>query len=208
MKIERFVFNPFEVNTYLIYDDSSNAVLIDPGFSNEREFHFFTNFLEEKKLKISRVLNTHLHIDHCVGNTFIERHFGLLSEASEKDLFLLERAKNQAILFGFPFSGELPLLGAYLNEGDCISVGSFSLRVLEVPGHSPGGLSFFEEKERVLFSGDTLFEGTRGRSDLPGGSDDELLQSIREKLLTLPQDTCVLSGHGEKTTIGRERAWY
>jgi glyoxylase-like metal-dependent hydrolase (beta-lactamase superfamily II) len=206
MKIQGFICNPFQENAYLVYDEANgDAVMIDPGFYDEAEFLKADRFVKENGLTVRRVLNTHLHLDHCMGNGWVLRKWNLEAEASEKDLFLIQQADYQAQMFGLALNETLPLPKTFLQEGDLISVGNIQLKVIEVPGHSRGGLAFYEERESVLFVGDTLFRGSYGRTDLPGGDTEQLFDSIRKKLLILPGDTLVLSGHGPVTTIGNEK---
>ncbi|MCK9182885.1 MAG: MBL fold metallo-hydrolase [Fibrobacteraceae bacterium] len=204
MKIKVFVCNPFEEHTYIVYDESGEALIIDPGFYDEREFIPAKEFIEENHLKLRRLLNTHLHLDHSIGNRFIEETFGVSASASKADEFLQEKANDQAVMFGLPWRGRIPEIKTFLKEGDSIDIGSLSFRVLEVPGHTPGGLAFYEKNESTVFAGDSLFCGGIGRTDLPGGSERTLLKSIHEKLLTLPKETIVLPGHGPSTTIADE----
>ena len=206
MPARTFPCNPFEENVYIAFDEvSKEAIVIDPGFYNEEEFLKADSFLKQNGLVVRRVLNTHLHLDHCIGNGWALRKWNIGAEASEKDLFLIRNAAIQAQMFGLELNEALPDPCKFLKSGDSISVGSLQFLVLEVPGHSPGGLAFYSPKERVVFAGDTLFRGSYGRTDLPGGNTDQLFNSIRTKLLTLPDDTVVLCGHGPATTIGEEK---
>jgi len=179
--------------------------VIDPGFYNETEFLKADSFLKQNEITVQRVLNTHLHLDHCIGNGWALRKWNVAAEASEKDLFLIRNATVQAEMFGLELNEALPEPENFLKEDDVISVGNMELRVLEVPGHSPGGLAFYSAAESVVFAGDTLFCGSYGRTDLPGGNTKQLFESIRTKLLSLPDDTIVLSGHGSATTIRNEK---
>lgn len=205
MQIQVFPCNPFQENTYIVYDEiSKDAVVIDAGFYNAEEFHRADEFVQKNSLHILRVLSTHLHLDHCIGNGFALRGWNVSDFASKKDLFLIEQASSQAKMFGLELSETLPSPQGFLSEGDEIVVGNFTLKVIEVPGHSAGGLAFYAEKENVLFAGDTLFRNSYGRTDLPGGNFDTLMQSLK-KLFTLPAETFVLCGHGPATKIGIEK---
>ena len=206
MNVKTFVCNPFGENTYLVYDESGEALVIDPGFYNDAEFAKADSFVKANGLAPRRILNTHLHLDHCIGNGLAERNWKLEAWASEDDLFLIRNADRQAEMFGLEFAGPLPEPKSFLKDGDCVSLGGLQFHVLGVPGHSPGGLAFYEASARVVFSGDALFQGSRGRTDLPGGDEETLLRSIRTKLLSLPADTVVLCGHGPATRIGDEAA--
>jgi glyoxylase-like metal-dependent hydrolase (beta-lactamase superfamily II) len=192
--------------------------LIDPSVSNAREQAALTDFLKSENLKVVRVLNTHLHLDHILGNAFAERTFGIKAEAHKDDTFLLDAQKEQSQMFGLPCNDLAPALGNYLNDGDIIEIAEIRLQVIHVAGHSPGGLAFFCENPGkvngqdnvppLLFPGDIIFAGSRGRSDLYGGDEFALVSGIKSKLLTLPAETVVFPGHGPSTTIGNEKMWY
>lgn len=205
MNVRHFVCNPFGENTYLAFDETREAVVIDPGFYDEREFLVFKSFLERERLSLKKVLNTHLHLDHCIGNGFVKREWNLDACAHEADLFLLQNAGSQARMFGLEISEELPTSIYPLQEGEALKVGNMDFEVLEVPGHSAGGLAFYEKKAGAIFAGDVLFRGSYGRYDLPGGDFTALKHSIVEKLFKLPENTVVFSGHGLSTTIGNEK---
>ena len=204
MKIQVFVCNPFQENTYVVYDDSGEALIIDPGFYDEGEFLPAKKFIDGNGLKLRRLLNTHLHLDHSMGNHFIGESFDIQASANKADVFLQEKANGQAEMFGLPWRGSVPAITDFLKEGDLVNVGQMNFRVLEVPGHTPGGVAFYEKSEGAVFVGDSLFCGGIGRTDLPGGNENTLLNAIRSKLLTLPPQTLALSGHGPSTTIAAE----
>ena len=218
MQIKQFVFNPFGVNCYILGNDKDEAILIDPSVSNTREQTALTDYLKSEKLKVVRVLNTHLHLDHVLGNAFVERTFGIKAEAHKDDEFLLGLQKEQAQMFGLPCNDPAPALGNNLNDGDIVEIAEIRLQVIHVAGHSPGGLAFFCENPGkvngqdnvppLLFSGDILFAGSRGRSDLYGGDEYALVSGIKNKLLKLPAETVVFPGHGPSTTIDDEKMWY
>lgn len=218
MKIKQFVFNPFGVNCYVLSNNQGEAILIDPSVSNTREQTALTDYLKSEKLKVVRVLNTHLHLDHVLGNAFVERTYGVKAEAHKDDTFLLDAQKEQSQMFGLPCNDLAPALGNYLNDGDIVEIAEIRLQVIHVAGHSPGGLAFFCESPGkvngqdnvppLLFPGDILFAGSRGRSDLFGGDEYALVNGIKNKLLKLPAETVVFPGHGPSTTIGDEKGWY
>ncbi len=218
MQIKQFVFNPFDVNCYILGNDKGEAILIDPSVSNTREQAALADYIKSEKLKVVRVLNTHLHLDHVLGNAFVERTFGIKAEAHKDDEFLLGLQKEQAQMFGLPCNDPAPALGNNLNDGDIIEIAEIRLQVIHVAGHSPGGLAFFCENPGkvngqdnvppLLFSGDILFAGSRGRSDLYGGDEYALVSGIKNKLLKLPAETVVFPGHGPSTTIDDEKMWY
>ncbi len=218
MQIKQFVFNPFGVNCYILSNDKGEAILIDPSVSNTREQAALADYIKSEKLKVVRVLNTHLHLDHVLGNAFVERTFGIKAEAHKDDTFLLDLQQEQAQMFGLPCNDIAPALGNYLNDGDIVEIAEIRLQVIHVAGHSPGGLTFFCENPgkvngqnnvpSLLFPGDIIFAGSRGRSDLYGGDEYALVNGIKNKLLKLPAETVVFPGHGPSTTIADEKMWY
>lgn len=204
--IKTFEFNPFGEHTYLVWDSETNeAMVVDPGMSNARERLEFDAYISEHNLTLMHMVNTHLHLDHTWGNDYVAQTYGLKTEANDGDAFFGERRVEQARMFGMR-ADELGALSIDVNlkEGDIIKVGVLRFRVLEVPGHSPGGIALYEPNQGVLFSGDSLFESSVGRTDLAGGNHARLIESIRAKLLTLPLSTVVYPGHGDPTTIARE----
>ena len=217
MNIKQFVFNPFGVNCYILSNDKGEAILIDPSVSNTREQAALADYIKAEKLKVCRVLNTHLHLDHVLGNAFVERTYGIKAEAHKDDEFLLGLQQEQAQMFGLPCNDIAPALGKNLDEGDIVEIPGIKLQVIHVAGHSPGGLAFYcenpgevngQKAPPLLFPGDILFAGSRGRSDLFGGDEWALVSGIKSKLLTLPSETIVFPGHGPSTTIGEEKRWY
>lgn len=218
MNIKQFVFNPFGVNCYILSNSKGEAILIDPSASNAREQAALANYIKSENLKVCRNLNTHLHLDHVLGNAFVERTYGIKAEAHKDDMFLLDAQKEQSQMFGLPCNDLAPALGNYLNEGDIVEIAEIKLQVIHVAGHSPGGLAFFCENPGkvngqdnvppLLFPGDIIFAGSRGRSDLYGGDEFALVSGIKSKLLTLPAETVVFPGHGPMTTIASEKRWY
>lgn len=208
MHIKVFVCNPFQENTYLVWDDEKNAQLIDPGFYDALEFSRAEKWIRENGLIVRRALNTHLHLDHCIGNGFVKETFGVDVEAGTADLFLVQNAERQAQMFGLEIPMRIPSTERFLKDGDIVACGEIRLNVLEVPGHSPGGLAFYDAENALLFAGDTLFRNSYGRTDLPGGDEESLFRSVREKLFRLPENTRVFPGHGPTTTIADEIAFW
>jgi glyoxylase-like metal-dependent hydrolase (beta-lactamase superfamily II) len=206
MKIKRFEFNMFPVNCYVLCDDTAEAVIIDPGCYNEKEREILKEFIAKNELKVKHLLNTHLHLDHIFGDTFVSREYGVPVEANQADEFWIEEAPKQSRMFGFHWNEELTPVGKYLHDGDTVTFGNTKLEVIHVPGHSPGSIVFYSEADRCMFSGDVLFQGSIGRADLAGGNFDELKEGICGKLFTLSNDTIVYPGHGAPTTIGIEKA--
>lgn len=169
------------------------------------EKDLFKEYIISNGITIKRVLDTHLHFDHIYGQRFVEETFGVGAEACKKDITFLNHYQDLLVMFNMPMDDEaLPLKG-YLADGDVVNVGEMELKVMQVPGHSPGGLAFYEEKEHCAFVGDTILEGGIGRTDMHRGNYDTLVKSIKEKLLTLPDDTKIYSGHGPSTTLGYEK---
>ncbi|MDA3853515.1 MAG: MBL fold metallo-hydrolase [Bacteroidales bacterium] len=205
MEVKRFVNNPFQEISYLLYDETKEAVIIDCGCSNTKEQQRLLDFIERKELKLVKVLNTHLHIDHIAGNAFLKDHFGLSPMAHEGDIFIYERAPEQAATFGFPMEKTPPKVGTILNEGDVVEFGKEKLHVLHVPGHSPGSICFYNKEENVMIVGDVLFQGSVGRTDLWEGDTDTLINGIKTKILSLSDEIVIAPGHGNTTTIGEER---
>ena len=203
LKVESFTFNPFQENSYVIHD-GERAILIDPGCCNTAEERELDDWLSVNNLTPERLILTHAHIDHVLGCAWAHDRFGLLPELHMADLQLLRNAPRQGQLYGVPCPPS-PDPARFIEEGDRIRLGSDDLRVIFVPGHSPGHVALHAEAERFVIAGDALFQGSIGRTDLPGGDYDTLIRSIKEQLLVLDDDVVVHSGHGPDTTIGRER---
>lgn len=197
--------NAFQENTYIVYDETRECILFDPGCSDEYEKKSLLDTLKALKLIPVRLINTHCHIDHILGNKFISDTFNLPLEIHEGELGMLERGPTVAAMYGIFYHEPSPLPGNYLNEGDEIVFGNTQLKIILTPGHSPASLSFYCEKDRFLIAGDALFKESIGRTDLPGCNHKLLIDSIREKLFILPDETIVWPGHGESTTIGHEK---
>jgi len=202
--LKTFTFNAFQENTYLVYDDKGEAIIFDPGNSNNTENSLVKNFIEEKKLCLSRLILTHAHLDHVLGNRFISDNYGLLPEVNENDLFLIEGMMQTANMYGVP-AEESPMPEKFIHEGDKIKLGEYTFDCLHTPGHSPGSICFYNAQNKFAIVGDVLFYGSIGRTDLPRGNHEDLLNSIREKLFILPDDVKIYSGHGPSTTIGFEK---
>ncbi len=202
--LKSFCFNPFQQNTYLLYDDKGSAFVIDPGNSNSSENTVLKSFIDENNLKVERLLLTHAHIDHIFGNRFIQDTYGLLPEVHQDDLFLIEAMERTAAMYGLSCEPS-PLPKHFIKDGDKISLGQYQLECIHSPGHSPGSISFFIKNQKILISGDVLFRESIGRSDLPKGNHQTLILSIQKKLFGLNDDVKVYSGHGPVTTIGHEK---
>lgn len=204
LRIFSFTFNPFQENTYLLADENHHALIIDPGCSTLDEFHALQKVIKQHELKLERLLLTHCHIDHVMGCRYIFDNYGLTPEHHEIEKNFLEQVPLQAQYFGIECAAP-PKAKNYLVPGTTITVGSIHLKVLFTPGHSPGSVCFFHEPSKNIFSGDVLFWGSIGRTDLPGGDYATLMKSIHQVLLPLGDDVTVWSGHGPKTTLGHEK---
>lgn len=206
MKIAIFQFSLFGINTYVVYDPETRCcAVIDPGMINQEEENAMTGFIEKNNLKVTHVINTHLHLDHAVGDNFLKEKYQVPVLGAEADLPLGERMQQQAYMFGINKDFKGVEITEYLNDGDVIKIGNGSLKVIATPGHSQGSVSLYDEKDGFLISGDALFQGSIGRTDLPGGDYSQLIESIKSKLLSLPDNTVVYPGHGPATTIGDEK---
>jgi glyoxylase-like metal-dependent hydrolase (beta-lactamase superfamily II) len=202
--LKSFCFNPFQQNTYLLYDNERTAFIIDPGNYTSSENTLLKNFIEEKQLKLTRLLLTHAHIDHILGNKFIFENYGLLPEAHEEEVFFIDRLTQTGAMYGVPCEPS-PFPEKFVVPGDKISLGTYEFETIFTPGHSPGSISYYNKENKILISGDVLFQNSIGRTDLPKGDHQTLINSIKEKLFCLPDDVKVFSGHGLSTTIGHER---
>ena len=204
MNLKKLTFNPFQENTYVIWDDDKNCAIIDPGCSDEHERNELVALIETEGLNPVKLLNTHCHIDHVLGNRFISEKYDLGLEMHKLDLPVLNAVPNYGATFGFE-TGEMVQPSVFLEEGETINIGSIELEILFVPGHSPGSICFYHVATKQVISGDALFYGSIGRTDLPGGNHAQLIAAIKAKLLTLPEDVQVHSGHGPATNIGFEK---
>ncbi len=204
LSIQTFTFNAFSENTFVVFDETREAVIIDPGCYSREEQKELTSFIENHNLKIKLILNTHCHIDHVLGNNFVKDKYNaplLLHKIEESQL---RAVKNYAPLYGFEGYREAEA-DQFIDESDIISFGNTKWKILFLPGHSPGHIGFYDAKEKIIFSGDVLFEHSIGRTDLPGGNFDTLIKSIHQNLFGLPDDVVVYCGHGPSTTIGEEK---
>ena len=204
MTIQSFTFNPFQTNCYVCHD-AGEAVIVDASSSTEEEHQRIVSYIEERRLTVRHLLLTHAHIDHLFGCVFLARHYDKAWQMHAEDRPLLKRAGEQASAFGVEMK-EAPAPPSTLEEGDVISFGSARWKVLHTPGHSPGSISFYTAESKAVLSGDVLFQGSIGRTDLPGASRAELMRTISEKMIPLGDETTVYPGHGPATTIASERA--
>lgn len=204
IEVQTFVFNPFQENTYVVYDSSGACAIIDPGCSDATEESMLTGFIESRNLRPVLLLNTHCHIDHVLGNEFVARRYELPLHLNSGELKTYRETDRWTAMFGMP-----PLTPPenlqFIEEGDQLQLGQNKLLVMFTPGHSIASVSLYNAASSILFSGDVLFEEGVGRTDLPGGNFEVLAASIRNKLYPLPDPTTVFSGHGKPTTIGHEK---
>ncbi|MFV0607012.1 MAG: MBL fold metallo-hydrolase [Niabella sp.] len=204
LSIRCFEFNPIQENTYVLYNKDGLCAIIDPGCYYENERKQLKDFIESNNLTPIHLINTHCHLDHVFGNLFVSDTWQLPLKLNEIEKVVLGFAPRSAEMYGLPFENYQGTM-QFLQEGDIVKIGDDELQVLFTPGHSPGSISFYNKEDGFLISGDVLFSGSIGRTDLPGGSFEELEKSIRNKLYTLPDDTKVFSGHGRGTSIGFEK---
>ena len=207
MQIKTFVVNPIQVNCYLLWDDTNEAVLIDCGAWSNEERERIRLFIQSQGLKLKHYLNTHLHFDHIFGNAWVEETFNIKAQASDKDWSWAENIAERVARFGIRYEDKVPALGRILSDGDEILFGNQKIQVIAVPGHSSGSFAYHIPQQKVVFTGDALFRESIGRTDFPDSNHMELITAIREKLLTLPEDTIVYPGHSEKSTIGFEKRY-
>ncbi|HUQ67810.1 MAG TPA: MBL fold metallo-hydrolase [Flavitalea sp.] len=204
LKIQQFTFNPVQENTYVIFNEKGASAIIDPGCYFDNEYKELTDFIDKNKLLPNCLLNTHCHLDHVFGNKRVAEKYGLTLQIHPNEKKLFEYAPVSGQSWGLPFQNYEGTL-SFINEGDRITLGDDQLEVLLTPGHSPGSISFYYREGRFVISGDVLFRSGIGRTDLPGADFKTLIESIRNKLFTLPDDVLVYSGHGPETTIGEEK---
>lgn len=208
MRIAKFEFSLFGINTYVVWDpETRKCAVVDPGMIDDRERNAIRNFIDREKLSVEHIINTHLHVDHAIGDSFAVKEFGAPVLAHRGDEPLGADLRQQARMFQIQEEVDNVSVSTYIEDGDVVRVGNGSLQVLHVPGHSKGSIALYDKEGGYVLVGDALFYGSVGRTDLPGGDMDELLASIRGKLLALPDDTVVYPGHGPATTIGRERMY-
>ena len=204
MKIARLIFNPIQENTYIIWDDTLEAAVIDAGNMNERENEVLAKFIADNGLKPKYALNTHGHFDHLLGVDFLREKYGAQLAMSSKDEFLLKGASVSAELFGVKADALPEAIDVDLESKESIKFGNTELKIIPTPGHTPGHVAFYEPESKVLFTGDTLFRESIGRTDLPGGDYSWIMRSIIENILPLGDDVKIYPGHGETSDIGHE----
>jgi len=204
-KVKKFTFNPFQENTYVLYGQDKNAVIIDPGCSTSSEKQVLSQFIAQEDLDVVALLNTHCHIDHVFGNEYVISKYKVDFYMHRLDLPVLASAERVAMSYGIDGYIASPLPTKFIEDGDVLKFGDITLTVIFGPGHSPGHVAFYDKDSHRIISGDILFKGSFGRVDLPGGDLETLKTTIHSRIFTLPENTIVFSGHGEETTIGEEK---
>ena len=204
INVHYFAFGPFQENTYVLWDETKECIILDPGNSTASENKKLSDFISQNNLNVTRLILTHAHIDHINGNKYVFDTYGLLPEVHKDDIYFIEKQVATANMYGIQ-TIQSPMPKTFIKEGDVISFGNSSLQTLHTPGHSPGSISYYNLEDKFIIGGDVLFYGSIGRSDLPMGNHDTLIKSIKEKLMPLGDDMKVYSGHGMPTTIGFER---
>ena len=204
LQIQSFAFNPFSENTYVVFNEDKDAFIIDPGNFSEEETATLLKFVADNGLRVQNILLTHAHIDHVLGLQKVYDQYQLPVLIHPLEQEMLDRNPMDANRFGFFFK---PFVGktSYVNENEMITLGNHEFKIIHVPGHSPGSIAFYNEAQKFMISGDVLFEGSIGRTDLYKGNHDQLITNIKTKLLVLHEETKVYSGHGNPTTIGFEK---
>tara|TARA_B100000965_G_scaffold303423_1_gene262119 strand:+ start:1454 stop:2092 length:639 start_codon:yes stop_codon:yes gene_type:complete len=205
MEIKTFTFNQFLENTIIVSDSTNECIIIDPGCYNDEEKKILENYITKNNLNPVKLINTHCHIDHILGNNFVSRNWGIDLEINEKDLDLLNNADQIAKIYGFTNYERSPMPKKFINEDDIINFGISELKVIFTPGHAPGHISLYSEKDSLIISGDVIFQNSIGRTDLPGGDFNTLINSIKNKILSLDDNVIIYCGHGPNTTVGNER---
>ncbi|SKA10722.1 Glyoxylase, beta-lactamase superfamily II [Chitinophaga eiseniae] len=206
IEIQQFTFGPLQENTYLLINGKRECIIIDPGCYFQDERKELLQYIQTEQLNVTRLLNTHCHFDHIFGNKLVSETYQVKPEFHEKEQVVMDNSQAVGSMYNLPFDPS-PMPGRYIVEGEKIAFGGHELDVLFTPGHSPGSISFYCADQHFVVGGDVLFYQSIGRTDLPGGNHTTLLNSIREKLFVLPDETRVFPGHGPATTIGFEKKY-
>jgi glyoxylase-like metal-dependent hydrolase (beta-lactamase superfamily II) len=204
MTIQTFCFNAFQENTYVLYNEKKEAIIVDPGCYTQIEEKILTDFISKQALTPTLLLNTHCHLDHVFGNNFIHNTYGLTPMIHANEQIILDHFSDAAAKYGIPveaYKGPIQ----YVEDQDIIALGKEEFKVLLTPGHSPGSICFYHEKQDFILGGDLIFKDSVGRTDFPGCNPQDLIKSIRNQILPLPDTLSIYSGHGPVTQLGRER---
>jgi hydroxyacylglutathione hydrolase len=202
--VKTFIFNEFQENTYLLIEDSGLCKVIDPGMNSDAEREQFDQFIASNKLRLEAIINTHCHVDHVMGCQYLKRKYALPFYIHKLEISMLGQAVSYGNFFGIEIDPPPPP-DFYLNENEGMEVGTSQFKIIHVPGHSEGSVAFYNSEQEILITGDVLFKGSIGRTDLTGGNYATLINSIKSKIMSLPGNTLVLPGHGVSTTIEAER---
>ena len=205
MNVKSFTFNPFQENTYIVYDDTKECIIIDPGCYTNSERKELNDFINEKNLIPIKLINTHCHIDHVLGNKFVSTEWDIQLYMHKEDLPVLEMAEDIGKMYNLEDYEGSPLPKHFLAQGDILTFGESNFEVLFTPGHAPGHICLYSKKNNLLIAGDVIFQGSIGRTDLPGGDHAALINSIKKQLFPLPNKTQVFCGHGPSTNLGYEK---
>lgn len=205
IKIEKFVVNPLQENTFVVSDETGACIFVDPGFYYEEEHTEVKEYVEDNNLKPVKIVNTHCHFDHIMGVEFLRKEYGIPFHAHAEDAYWIEKAEEQGEMFAINMKKVAPT-DYHFSEKETVKFGNTEFKIIHIPGHSPGHVVFYNEKNSLLIAGDVLFYGSIGRTDLPGGNYNELISGIKNKLFPLPDETKVYCGHGQETTIGFEKS--
>jgi hydroxyacylglutathione hydrolase len=206
LKVKKFTFNPFSENTYIVYDDSNECVIIDPGCFTSDEENILDNYITENQLKPVMLWHTHSHLDHVFGSSFVSKKYGIDLWIHKEDLQTLSSFETVCNMYGLPVNNIPPAANHFFDLEKGISFGNSKLEIRFVPGHAPGHVVFISNDSNFIINGDCLFDGSIGRTDLPGGNHQLLLDSIKKELFTLNDGLIVYCGHGPETTIGKEKS--
>ena len=205
MKIKSFTFNPFQENTYVIYDETKECIIIDPGCYTNEEKNILNQFIINEELKPVKLINTHCHIDHILGNKFTSEQWDIQLYMHKEDLPLLENAAKIGKMYDLENYEGSPYPKHFLDQGDTLTFGKSSFEILFTPGHAPGHICLYSKENNLLIAGDVIFQRSIGRTDLPGGDYNTLIQSIIGKVFPLPNETQIFCGHGPTTNLGYEK---
>jgi len=204
IEVKKFTFNPVQENTYVLYDETKECIIVDAGCYFDYEQKELSDFIESNQLKPVKLVNTHCHFDHILGVTYCRSKYNIPFAAHQEDAFLVEDIVAHGDRFGIP-SEPVDAPDEFIDENDTVEFGNSKLELIHVPGHAPGSLVLYSREQHFMLVGDVLFYGSIGRTDLPKGSYEKLITNIKEKLLILPDETLVYSGHGPETRIGFEK---